>query len=162
MSELTHARLLECLSYEPETGDLLWRLGGAGRRKIGAVAGNIENGYRRISIDDKSYMAHRLVWFYAHGVWPREVDHKDGNRANNRLDNLREATRSQNNANMRRPRDNTSGFKGVAWHPNGYYTAQIIVNKVKHYLGHFDDPAKGHAAYVEAAKRLNGEFARGE
>ena len=94
------------------------------------------------------------------GEWGRPaIDHRDGNSTNNRWSNLRRATPSQNNANRRRPRHNTSGYKGVyfRW---GFWRACIKRNGRRIYLGVFATPEEAHAAYVAAARKLFGEFAR--
>lgn len=91
------------------------------------------------------------------------VDHVDGNKLNNSRANLRICTSSQNGMNRRRSGANTSGYKGVFWNKkDSKWEAQIKMNKVKHFLGYFDDPKEAHAAYCKAATELFGEFARFE
>ena len=92
----------------------------------------------------------------------RQVDHVNSNGLDNRRSNLRLATASQNQHNQRRRCDNTSGFKGVYWHKErAKWRARIkLIGHHKH-LGYFDTPEAAHAAYVEAANRFHGEFARG-
>lgn len=91
------------------------------------------------------------------------VDHINGNPLDNRRENLRLATRSQNMANSTRRSDNTSGYKGVCWDKGMQkWRAGLSVNGKTRYLGCFDSPEQAHAVYLEAAKALHGEFARSE
>jgi hypothetical protein len=90
------------------------------------------------------------------------IDHRDGNRANNRWSNLRLATQSENSANRHRHINNTSGFKGVSLCKWGKWRACIEKNGRKIHLGMYDTPQAAHAAYVAAARKLFGEFARTE
>jgi HNH endonuclease/AP2 domain len=159
---LTRARLRELLDYDPESGEFRWRKDFP-RVSAGDVAGCFDReGYRVISIDCRSYPAHQLAWFYMTGRWGRPmIDHRDGNRANNRLSNLRVATSSQNNANRPLPRHNTSGFKGVHFDRRlRKWKACICKDWRTKYLGVFPTPEAAHAAYVAAARKLHGEFAR--
>jgi hypothetical protein len=108
-----------------------------------------------------NYHAHRLAWLYMTGAWPTggEVDHIDTDRGNNVWTNLRDSTRRQNGSNVDIRSNNTSGFKGVS-RCRAKWTAHITVNYQAMHLGVFDTKEEAHAAYVEAAKRLHGEFAR--
>jgi hypothetical protein len=91
------------------------------------------------------------------------VDHRDCNGLNNRRANLRLATASQNQGNRRLSNRNTSGFKGVSWHKaDAKWQAYIRLNDRKQHLGSFETPGEAHTAYVEAAARFYGEFARGK
>jgi HNH endonuclease/AP2 domain len=159
---LTHARLTEVLAYNPNTGIFLWKVSPMGRIKIGQSAGSINtNGHRQITLDRQHFVAHRLAWFYIYAEWPDdEIDHEDLNKDNNAIDNLREATHSENCRNRKAsPLTNTSGYKGVTWHCNKWH-AQIKHNTKVFYLGSFDEPTEAHAAYVEASKKFHGEFGR--
>ena len=163
MTELTAERLRSLLSYDPLTGDWVWLNPPGKRWKRGDKAGRRHaQGYWDIGIEKKRYRSARLAFLYVTGFWPEYfVDHIDGSRDNDRWLNLREATKSQNAANSRKPNHNTSGFKGVGWAKNECkWVAQIKVNGRHFALGYFDDPQVAHAAYVEAAKRMFGEFAR--
>jgi|ERR1700720_213694 len=118
-NELTVERLRERLSYDPESGIFTWRVAvgcARCRRKPGDLAGRLlDRGYRQIKIEGRQYLAHRLAVHYMTGAWPEhEVDHRDLDKSNNRWDNLRAATSSQNKSNTRRQRNNTSGFKALA------------------------------------------------
>ena len=161
---LTAETVRKLLDYEPETGVFRWRSGREGVSK-GMVAGTKNAaGYRQIMILRKRYYAHRLAWLYVNGDWPHaEVDHANGDKADNRISNLRLAEKSQNRANTALQRNNTSGFKGVCFHkPIGKFYASIQIEKKYKFLGYFDTPEKAHAAYYEAAEKYFGEFARFE
>ena len=155
---LTAERLREILNYDPDTGVFTWRVPKGRRVKAGAVAG-CDNGdeYIRIRIDGRDYRAHRLAWLYVHGCWPSDqLDHINGNRSDNRMSNLREATPAENNQNRAISSKNTSGFPGVHWHrAKCKWQAQINVNGKKRHLGWLSDPAEAHAAYTAAKARLH-------
>lgn len=131
---------------------------------VGEIAGSIDSdGYIRIAVMKRRYPAHRLAWFYVHGEWPCGLlDHKDTIRHHNWIDNLRIATPSQNLANIKRARNNTSGFKGVTYGKKARkWYAQIRRGK-RYRLGPYETPQEAHAAYVTKATELYGEFARAE
>lgn len=155
---LTHERLTDRLNYDPDTGLFTWRknLGGI---RAGTTAGRInEGGYIEIKIDGTGHKAHRLAWLYTTGCRPTlDVDHRDSNRTNNRISNLREATKSENAANTKKTQRNSSGFKGVS---KLTWAARIRHKGKIYHLGQFKTPEEAHAAYTAAAERLNGEFAR--
>ncbi|CAH0532169.1 Phage HNH homing endonuclease (ACLAME 27) [Ralstonia phage UAM5] len=101
-------------------------------------------------------MAHRLAWLYMTGKWPEQfIDHANMNKGDNRWGNLREANKSQNNANQ--PARTTSGLKGAYW-SNASMSWQAKINK--RYLGSYGTAEEAHAAYMEAARERFGEFAR--
>ena len=90
-----------------------------------------------------------------------EVDHRDCDGLNNRRVNLRNATKAQNQQNRRLAKDNTSGFKGVAWRKReGKWQASISKYGKRHYLGCFGCPTAAHFAYIKASRELHGEFGR--
>jgi hypothetical protein len=114
-------------------------------------------------VKGRIYPAHQLAWLHMTGKWCSAViDHRDGNRSNNRWANLRHATVSQNNANRPLQRNNKSGFKGVRRADSGGWRARIQKNRRTHELGIFATLQAAHAAYVAAAHRLHREFARTE
>jgi hypothetical protein len=117
MEQLTADRLRELLEYDPETGVFRWKEARAPNAKAGDEAGFIHrDGYRYIRIGQRQYAAHRLAWLYVTGEWPAShLDHRDMERTNNSLGNLRPASHSQNQANRPKQANNTSGFKGVYW-----------------------------------------------
>jgi hypothetical protein len=115
-----------------------------------------KDGYIDIGIDGKSYLAHSLAWLYVTGQWRREIDHKNTRRADNRWRNLRPATRSLNRANSRIAKNNTSGLKGVRLYRSGKFQARIGQT----HLGYFDTAIEAGTAYITAAKKHFGEFAR--
>lgn len=158
---LTHKRVLEALSYDPKTGIFRWRVRNCWRRKHGDLAGTTnKRGYVVICLDRHLVLGHRLAWFYIHGIWPGELDHRDKVKNHNWIDNLREASTSQNHANLNAPAHNTTGFKGVYWHKKaGRYMASIKHNYKQIYLGLHDTKEAAHAAYCAKAKELFGDFA---
>lgn len=162
-ADITHEVLLSEVHYDPLTGIFRWRRSRSGRKMKYDVAGSIsDKQYWVIMIDGKLYKAHRLAWFYVTGEWPEhDIDHRDGNETNNKFDNLRECSHSQNMGNRKVGVNNTSGFKGVSFHKkNQKWRAYITLDKRRRCLGYFDDPASAGDAYFKAAVELFGEFAR--
>lgn len=144
------------LTYDPQTGHFTHNFPSGGS-PAGAKAGWIAGpGYVLIRINKKTYCAHRLAWLYMTGRWPvGHIDHIDGNQVNNRFANLRDVTRSGNQQNQRRAHaDAKTGFLGVHFR-DGKYEAAITINKVRHRLGRFADPAVAHEAYLEAKRHLH-------
>lgn len=161
MSDLTAERLRSLLSYCRLTGEFRWRVAKDRSIKPGDLAGNMRpNGYVIIGIDGRYYVAHRLAWLHVTGEWPKsQLDHRDLNKSNNRFVNLREATMSQNCANKRCQSNNLCGVKGVT-RVGGRYYARIRKHGILHHLGSFATAEEAGAAYLQAAHRLFGEFAR--
>lgn len=152
------------MAYDPETGLLTWLHSGPGIR-AGMRAGAVDSeGYRVLTFDRKTYRAHRIIWYFVHGDWPtQQVDHVNGDRDDNRLCNLRLATPSQNMWNSCRPKNNTSGVKGVSWSEQyRKWQASIKVNRRSVALGSFDNKEEAAEAYQAAALIYHGEFARFE
>lgn len=154
--KLTVERLRELLEYDSSTGLLRWRIS-RGPVRAGTITGSmVEDGYLRVSLDGTVYRAHRLVWLYVHGRWPvDQLDHIDGDRANNRLDNLREADLRINNQNRRKAGCNSvSGLLGASPR-GGKFIANIKVDGKSRYLGTFQTAELAHHAYVNAKRRLH-------
>ncbi len=167
IAELSLFRLREVLDYNPATGALTWRFRLSPKCKLGEAAGAIskKTGYRKIRLDGVYYTASHLAWFHFYGISPAGlVDHENLDKTDDRIENLREATHSQNSMNMGRNSANTTGFKGVAvFNKSGESTrfrALIRAHGKRHFLGIFDTPEEAHVAYCRAAKAFHGEFAR--
>ena len=162
---MDQATLREILEYSPETGAFKW-IKTLKRNWMGKIAGNIhkKKGYIYIQINGKNYSAHRLAWIYSKGVdSKKQIDHIDGNKTNNRIENLREATNGQNRANSKT--SNINGLKGVRklkWIKDvgKCWAAQITINKKTIYLGTFYSAHEAHLAYCDAAKKFHGDFFR--
>lgn len=162
MTELPSIEYLKSIfSYDPSTGCFINKKDRA-NLKAGCVAGYTSgNGYRYLSLDGKHYLAHRVALAIVEGEWPRQhVDHINGDRTDNRLCNLRHATRSQNLQNKGVRRDSRSGIKGVAVDPRGKWRAKIRANNRIYNLGYFASAEEAAEAYRIAAEKLHGEFAR--
>ena len=103
---------------------------------------------------------YNIVWAMHYGEWPKKLDHKNRNSQDDRIENLRESTTSQNNANATKRADNTSGYKGVSYRKDmEKWRARITVNGSKKILGYYDTAEDAHLAYVESAKEHFNEFA---
>lgn len=165
--------LRELLHYDVTTGELTWRPRPREmfrsdnahrtwntRYAFKPAGGTRGSPYLYIAVHHTQYLAHRLVWLYAHGdPMPDCIDHIDGNPLNNRFANLRAATKAQNCANMRMRDSNTSGVKGVGL-LKGRWRARIVVNFKEHHLGYFDTLEEAAKARFDAAVRLQGAFAK--
>jgi hypothetical protein len=119
------------------------------------------NGYFKIWVDYKRYPAHRLAWLYVHGQFPAgDIDHKNHNRADCRIANLRLATNSQNGANAKMPRTNSTGFKGVSWKKQTKkYVAAIVFRGKRVHLKYCATAKEAALCYDYVAGRVFGEFA---
>lgn len=137
MRELTQTKLKELLHHAPLTGVFTWLVPRQGTKGVGSVAGTTVNGYRRINIDGRLILAHRLAWLYVKGYLPENIiNHKDRRRNNNQIKNLRETSHQCNARNTGNPSTNTSGVKGVSWHKAGKkWSAQIYIHGKKVHLG---------------------------
>jgi len=150
---LAHARLLELVSYDPDTGVFTNRISRAKRALAGAVCGAPNKlGYIDIRIEGLRVLAHRLAWFYVYGEWPRhEIDHIDGDPTNNRIANLRDVPHAHNQQNVKLRGSATTGLPG-AYRVGSRFKAMISVGGKTRHIGYFDTAEAAHAAYV-AAKR---------
>jgi len=159
--ELTQKRVREVFEYR-EDGTLVWKIATSNRAKVGTVAGGKrKNGYFFASIDGKKHGVHRLVYLYHHGYMPEEIDHIDCDPSNNRIDNLRAATRQENNRNKAKQSNNKSGYKGVFWSKErNRWIARIKIDSKIVQLGRFQNVSDAAAAYEKAAALHHGEFAR--
>jgi hypothetical protein len=146
---LSAENLKKILEYSEATGVFI-------NKRLNREAGGVHHsGYRTINIKGTHYQAHRLAWLYMFGTWPAYfIDHINGNKLDNRLCNLREATHGQNKANSA-----SKKTKGATWVArDNCWIAQIRVNKVRKHLGCFKTAAEAHQAYCTAAKKYHGVF----
>lgn len=156
MTELTQEHLKSRLSYNPETGVFIWIDPIAHNVKAGDVAGyRATRGYRAVMIRGKGYPAHRLAFLYMTGALPEhDVDHINGDTADNRWANLRSVTAVENGRNQRLPKNNTSGVLGVSWHKQcRKWVVRIRVDGKKRHVGLFDDIDAAIKAREEANKK---------
>lgn len=161
---LTPQRAHELLTYCRESGVLKWRYRISSKVKPDLIAGWLdEEGYRVVRVDGVNLRAHRVIWLMVHGIWPVSMlDHVNGDRADNRLSNLREATNSQNQMNKKN-NGGEAGFKGVCVvrKKSGLrYRPQIYVDGKLKTFGLFKTPAEAHEVYKREALARFGEFAR--
>ena len=156
---LTREQLLEDWDYDSVTGVFMRRraVGRHGRHKAGTVARpGRAHGYSVIHIGGRVHRAHRLAWLYVYGEWPKIIDHINGDRADNRIKNLRNVTQIENMQNLKRaPVTSKSGLLGAhkGTRCKRWY-ARIRINGISTKLGLFDTAEEAHAAYM-AAKRVH-------
>ena len=170
LAEIGRARFY----YDPETGSLHYKDPGPEgyatlkgyrifmAKCLGRVAGSQHaDGYLRVNVGGRSFLAHRLIWAIMTGRDPGvTLDHRDGDRSNNRWTNLREATRSQNAMNRGPRSDCSSGVRGVHWHKaSNMWAASISAGGVSQHLGLFRSKDEARAAFIAASDALHGEFA---
>jgi hypothetical protein len=173
---ITPELLRQLLRYEPDTGKLFWlprpmemftsdsasKIWNARLSGVEAITTHDRDGYKKGKVLMASVMAHRMAWILSYGEIPSnmQIDHKNGVRDDNRLINLRLATKSENSANRAKPSSNTTGVKGVDWHSKSKkWRARITVNNMRREIGFFCSIADAEAAYLAAAEEHKGQFA---
>lgn len=153
-------QVTDALRYDQETGHLHWIID-AGPKRAGSVAGSVTAiGYIAIRFRGEALYTHRVAVFLMTGIWPENVDHIDGNRTNNRWENLRVCSGAENRRNVGIRKSNTSGFKGVTEGRKGKWRATITYDNKSIYIGEFKTPELAAAAYDQKAIELHGEFAK--
>lgn len=174
-----YERAVEALAYEPTSGVLTWRVrpthhftsintcNAWNGKMAGRVAGvevtrDGRPDYSRLTFDGRSQLLHRVAWLLFYRAPPKDLlDHIDGNRRNNAIVNLREASFTENMWNRPAHSDSSSGLKGVDLRKtDGRWRARIAVNGRDIHLGLFDSAEAAHAAYRRAVAAHHGAFAR--
>ena len=154
METLTQQQIQTALCYDSDTGVFTWKKPTSNRVRVGDVATCLNShGYLRIGLFGKRYLAHRLAWFYIHGVWPtHEIDHINRNRTDNRIANLRESTREENALNVGARLTNSSGIKGVSWDKVcKRWRVQLRIKGKQTYVGVFKTKEEAAIAYQKVA-----------
>lgn len=148
--------------FDYKDGSLYWKIKPSKKILIGDKVGCVSfNGYIRTKINKKSYLIHRLIFLYHHGYLPKYIDHIDCNNLNNSIENLREATASQNSCNRKIVKNNTSKIKNVCWHKAAKkWHVRITVDKKPLNIGLFDDLELAELVAIEAKDKFHGNFAR--
>lgn len=170
---MTADKVHALLDYDPQTGVLRWKRRNPdpknwNKRFAGKIAGaRYPIGGREyicVSLNNRTFSAHRIIWLIMTGQFPPrklQIDHVNGDGKDNRWCNLRLATPPQNSANRCLPKNSTSQLKGAWFHkPSGMWLAGIKKNGKRTHLGTFTDAHSAHAAYCEAAQQMYGEFWR--
>lgn len=154
--DLTHLEpiIKECLRYCPKTGAIIWIKQKGKRVTPGMAAGTLDiSGYIKIGLNKHNLRAHRIAWFLHYGAWPvNQVDHIDGDRANNRINNLRDVTQSDNQHNIYDSNigNKSTGLRGVTKKKGRRFQAKITVHGVIKHLGSFDTAQRASYAYQDA------------
>lgn len=162
-TDITQERLKELLSYDESTGEFKWikKSSKMSNVPIGTKAGNVSPyGYHQIRVDGVIYYSHRLAWLYMFGYFPiTDLDHINRIRSDNRIVNLREVTRAENNQNSGMSKNNSTGYPGISFHKaTGKYQARIGILGKSKYLGVFEDIEDAVIAQVAAKTKYHPIF----
>lgn len=146
--------------FRYEDGDLIRKVSRGGSC-AGEVVGSLQpDGYRTVRVNYTVHPVHRIIFVMHHGYVPEQVDHIDGDRSNNRIENLRAATPITNGYNRKNGVNNTSGTKGVTWHvSNKKWQVRINVNGKRKAFGYYDDLELAELVAVEARNKYHGAYA---
>ena len=146
--------------FEYRDGVLYWKVN-KGKVRLGQKAGTLNNNYYRVQINGKQYRNHRIIFLMHHGFLPKHLDHIDGNKLNNKIENLREATHSQNMMNVKIKKNNTSGTKGVCFDKQRKkWLVRITIQNKDIHLGRFDDLELAELVAIEGRDKYHKSFAR--
>jgi hypothetical protein len=165
---ITQQELKKLIKYCPETGDIwflprdrsyfmtenqykTWHSRFCGKAKLG----NDGNGYQTICIDSRAYRAHRIAWLYMTGEHPKQIDHINHIRSDNRFCNLRNVEPRQNSMNRSMSKRNTSGVNGVSWNQRfGKWAARLGMNFERRFIGYFHNIEDAKAAIEEVMAEM--------
>lgn len=163
LPEAIHLRgFKECMEYHPETGRLVWKKKFTPRSHqvvLGGEVGNLRCGYRQVTLvwggKSRSFQVHRIAWYLHYGEWPpRNIDHINRDRADNRISNLRLGDQPENLRNKSMQKNNTTGYQNVQFHSEGRYRAVVR----KNHLGYFPTAEEASFAVEEYRRVEDGEF----
>jgi hypothetical protein len=145
--------------FEYKDGSLYWKVKKAPHVKIGARVGSPEiNGYETVYVDGRNWRIHRLVFLMQHGFLPKMIDHVNGIRNDNRIENLREANDQTNAYNAKIRINNISGLKGVSWNKNKQKWAVRVNYNKKTYQKYVKDLELAELVAIEMRSKLHGEY----
>lgn len=158
-SDFTPELLKELFQYD--NGVLLWKTKLNKRIRLQSIAGSKDgHGYVQIMINGKRYKAHRLIYIMFHGSVPEVIDHINGVRDDNRIENIRPASLNDNAQNAKKPERNTTGFKNVYWYRRkGLWQVAITVDGKPLHIGYYDNINEANKAAIAARNKYHGEFA---
>ena len=156
MTKLTQGTVHQLLDYNPETGELKWKVS-RGSRKVGGVAGTASNGYLVVRVNGKLYRNHRIIWLWVYGYFPEnQIDHINRIRSDNRIDNLREVSQTCNNRNCGMSSNNKSGVTGIHWFTRcSTWQSFIMVDYKRKHLGYHKDLTEAVAHRLAAEQCLD-------
>ena len=147
--------------FRYEDGQLIRKCRVANQTKGSVIGYKLNTGYVMASVNKKLYVLHRLVFLYHHGYAPKYIDHINGNRSDNRIENLRECTRGQNIMNSKLHKNNKSGVKGVHWSKKyKKWVARVNVDKRPINVGYFNSLEDAEKAVNKAREKFHGDFCR--
>ena len=157
---ITQAQVQHLFDYKD--GELFWKNPTHPTMKQGDEAGSLNSkGYKKVNIEGKSYLTHRVIFLFHNGYLPEIVDHVDGDPLNNDIENLRGATKSQNQFNSKMRKNNTSGHKGVKWHKATQKWYGTVRKNGKNYNTTVtEDIQEAIMAVEKLREQLHGAFAR--
>jgi hypothetical protein len=159
---ITKAQVSEC--FEHRDGKLYWKKVAHPNKQylVGQEAGSIhKTGYRHVTWRGKIHKVHRLIFLLEYGYLPPEVDHINGDRQDNRIENLRPATRSENQCNRPALASNTSGYPGVSWHKKSKaWCVRVMKNGKTVVQQYFKDLELAGLVAIEARAKYHGVYAK--
>jgi len=148
--------------FEYKNGSLYWKISPCPRVKIGNIAGSDHSkGYIKCKVFKKDFYVHRLIFLHQNGFLPKNIDHINGNKSDNRIENLRDCNQSQNSCNVGLKITNTSGYKNVSYNKKRKkWQVSIKLNNKSYFFGQFDNIELAKLAAKKARHKYHQEFAR--
>jgi len=157
---ITQSEVKKLLNYNKDNGTFVWNENRSSKIKAGDIAGSIQKtGYIHLKINYVAHLAHRIAWLYHYGYMPKFIDHINRDRTDNRIENLRECSLSQNQFNRGIQKNNTSGVKGVSWNKSSNkWLVQFRIYNDNKYIGYFEDLELAKLVASEAYDKYHKEF----